>query len=102
VPELFRPELVDELVLVPEVDTIRTCRWLARQHGLFAGGSTGSVVSAILQRAPELPIGSCVVGISPDFGDRYARTIYDDAWVAARFGPDCLVDAPAELSTVRS
>ena len=101
-PELFRPELVDEMMLVSEVDTIRTCRWLARQHGLFAGGSTGSVMSAILRRAPELPTGSCVVGISPDFGDRYARTIYDDAWVAERFGPDCVVDAPAELSTVRS
>jgi 2,3-diaminopropionate biosynthesis protein SbnA len=103
-PELFRPELVDEMMLVSEEETIRTCRRLARRHGLFAGGSTGSVVSAILRRAHELPPGACVVGISPDFGDRYTRTIYDDAWVAERFGPGCLDDGPvstADLSIVR-
>jgi len=104
-PEILRPELVDELVLVPEADTVRTCRWLTRQHGLLAGGSTGSVVSAILRRGPELPAGSCVVGISPDFGDRYTRTIYDDAWVTEVFGPDCLAETATEqteLFTVRS
>jgi cysteine synthase A len=104
-PTIFRPELVDEMMLVSEEDTIRTCRWLARQHGLFAGGSTGSVVAAIRRRAPALPSGACVVGISPDFGDRYARTIYDDAWVLERFGPDCLPGSAAdvtELSGVRS
>ncbi|MDG4830669.1 2,3-diaminopropionate biosynthesis protein SbnA [Solwaraspora sp. WMMD1047] len=104
-PEIFRPEVVDDLVLVSEPDTVRTCRWLARQHGLFVGGSTGSVVSAILQRAPDLPAGSRVVGISPDLGDRYVRTIYDDAWVTERFGEACLVpvtdDQPA-LSPLRS
>ncbi|MFL5517045.1 MAG: 2,3-diaminopropionate biosynthesis protein SbnA, partial [Gemmatimonadales bacterium] len=101
-PDIFCPELVDEMILVPEDDTIRTCRWLARQHGLFAGGSTGSVVSAILRRAPELPSGSRVVGISPDFGDRYARTIYDDAWVLERFGPDCLTGGATDLTELSS
>lgn len=89
-PEILRPELVDDLVLVPEADTVRTCRWLTRRLGLFAGGSTGSIVSAIQSCAPDLPPGSCVVGICPDFGGRYARTIYDDAWVAEKFGLDCL------------
>lgn len=91
-PEIFRPELVDETMVVSEPDAVRTCRWLARRYGLYAGGSTGTVVSAITRRAPDLPDGSCVVGISPDFGDRYARTIYDDAWVADVFGADCLTE----------
>ena len=95
-PQFFCPDLVDEMVLVPEADTVRTCRWLARRHGLFAGGSTGSVVFAILQYAPKLPAGSRVVGISPDFGDRYARTIYDDDWAAERFGRDCLAESPLD------
>lgn len=104
-PELLRPELVDEVLLIPEVDTVRTCRWLASRHGLLVGGSTGSVVSAITRRGPDLPAGSCVVGISPDLGDRYTKTIYDDAWVTEVFGPDCLTETVAErseLSTVRS
>jgi cysteine synthase A len=104
-PEILRQEAVDEVMLIPEAETVRTCRWLARTHGLLAGGSTGSVVSAITRRGPELPAGSCVVGISPDLGDRYTRTIYDDAWVTEVFGPDCLdgtVAGRTELSTVRS
>jgi 2,3-diaminopropionate biosynthesis protein SbnA len=106
-PEFFRPEMVDEMVVVPESDAVRTCRWLARRYGLLAGGSTGTVVSAMLRRAPDLPEGSCVVGISPDFGDRYARTIYDDTWVSEVFGADCLApptetaDSP-ELSVAGS
>jgi 2,3-diaminopropionate biosynthesis protein SbnA len=97
-PEILRPELVDEVVLVPEADTVRTCRWLTRRLGLFAGGSTGSVVSAIRSRAPDLPPGSCVVGICPDFGGLYARTIYDDAWVAEKFGVDCLAQSASDLA----
>ena len=89
-PELFRPELVDDVELVAEADTVRTCRWLAQQHGLYAGGSTGSVVWAALRRAPEMSERSCVVAVSPDLGDRYTRTIYDDGWVTGVFGTDCL------------
>jgi hypothetical protein len=35
---------------------------------------------------------------------RYARTIYDDGWVAERFGQDCLAPStldPTDLSTAR-
>lgn len=87
VPELFEPGLFDELASVAEADAVRACRWMARTRGLFAGGSTGAVMAAVLQRAPGLPAGSRVVAISPDLCDRYARTVYDDAWVAQTFGP---------------
>lgn len=98
-PEIFRPELVDDVELVAETDTVRTCRWLARQHGFYAGGSTGSVVWAALRRAPEMPAGSCVVVIAPDLGDRYARTVYDDEWVTATFGADCLKPGDSDTLT---
>ncbi|MFC9285573.1 2,3-diaminopropionate biosynthesis protein SbnA [Streptomyces sp. NPDC057052] len=92
-PEILRSELVDDMELVAETDTVRTCRWLARRYGFFAGGSTGSVVQAVLRRAPELPPGSSVVAVSPDLGDRYVQTIYNDDWVAETFGPECLEDS---------
>ncbi|MEU5093669.1 2,3-diaminopropionate biosynthesis protein SbnA [Streptomyces sp. NPDC020996] len=106
-PELFRPELVDELVLVAETDAVRTCRRLARGRGLFVGGSTGSVMAAVIQRAPALPPGSRVVAISPDLGDRYSRTVYQDSWVAETFGPGALAADPGRpvadrLSAARS
>ncbi|SDN47609.1 2,3-diaminopropionate biosynthesis protein SbnA [Actinacidiphila guanduensis] len=99
-PEILRRDLVDDVELVEEADTVRTCRWLARRYGLFAGGSTGSVVHAVLRRAPQLPPGSRVVAISPDFGERYVRTIYDDDWVAGTYGPDALVEPHTPLSAL--
>jgi cysteine synthase A len=104
-PEILRTELVDDMELVSESDTVRTCRWLARRYGLFAGGSTGSVVQAVLRRAPELPEGSRVVAISPDLGERYVHTIYNDDWVADTYGLDCLkepTDSLSELTRVRN
>lgn len=86
-PEICRPDLVNDLVLVPEVEAIGTCRELAGCHGILVGGSSGSVVAAARRMAPVIPSGSVVVGISPDLGERYMETIYDDDWVAARFGP---------------
>ena len=31
-----------------------------------------------------------MVAISPDLGERYTNTVYDDEWVAAAYGADCL------------
>ncbi|MCX4744343.1 2,3-diaminopropionate biosynthesis protein SbnA [Kitasatospora sp. NBC_01287] len=85
-PELCRPELADEVVLVAEPDAIRECRRLARDHGLLAGGSTGSVLAAIRHYAAGFPPGSRIAAVSPDLGERYLKTVYNDGWVAERFG----------------
>jgi 2,3-diaminopropionate biosynthesis protein SbnA len=90
-----RPQLVDESVLddvihVEEVDTIRMCRTLARAGFLF-GGSTGTVLAGAtkwLDAAGRTYAAS--VAISPDLGERYLDTVYDDAWVAEHFGADLL------------
>lgn len=92
-PELCRPDQVDEVVLVDERDAVRMCRRLAREHGLPLGGSTGSVLAALEAIADEIPDGSRVVVLSPDMGDRYVKTIYDDMWVADTFGTGVLDDA---------
>jgi N-(2-amino-2-carboxyethyl)-L-glutamate synthase len=84
-PELCRPGLVDDVVLVDELDAIRSCRWLARTTGLVAGGSTGSVLAA-LRAYPAVSTGSTVVAIAPDLGDRYLQTVYSDGWVRETFG----------------
>jgi cysteine synthase A len=85
-PELFRPELADEVVFVAEEDAVRECRRLARGYGLLVGGSTGSVLAAIRQYPATFPAGSRVAAISPDLGERYLKTVYNDRWVSERFG----------------
>lgn len=88
-PEILRPGSVDTVVLVSEVDAVRTCRYLAGRYGLLAGGSTGSIVAAVMQT--DIAPGSRVVALSPDLGDRYVQTVYNDDWAAAPYGPDALL-----------
>ncbi|MGW2824471.1 2,3-diaminopropionate biosynthesis protein SbnA [Streptomyces sp. NPDC001443] len=92
-PELCRPEQVDEVILVDERDAVRMCRRMALEHGLPLGGSTGSVLAALESIADRVPTGSRVVALSPDMGDRYVKTIYDDMWVADTFGTGVLDDS---------
>lgn len=90
VPEICRTDDLDEIVLVAEADAVAMCRTLATRYGLLAGGSTGSVLAAVLAKRGAIPAGARVAAIAPDMGDKYLGTVYDDAWVAARFSPDAI------------
>ncbi|SMR71958.1 cysteine synthase A [Aliiroseovarius halocynthiae] len=85
-PEICDNDLVDDVIWVSETATISRCRWFAHQYGLPLGGSSGSVMAGIQQYAPNIPAGSKVVFISPDRGDKYIDTIYNDDWVQQHFG----------------
>lgn len=82
VPELCRPEEVDDVVHVADADAALACRELVATEGIFAGGSSGSVVAAVRRRLPELPRPCRIVAILPDRGDRYLDLVYDDDWLA--------------------
>lgn len=84
-PEILTEAMIDEVVLVSETEAVDMCRALARERGLLLGGSTGTVLSAVQNTAKKIPDGSVVVAISPDFGDRYLDTVYNDSWVAERW-----------------
>ncbi len=77
-------------ICIPELETIRMCRRIAREYGLLLGGSTGTVLAAVARYQEEIRFGSRVLAISPDLGGGYLDTIYDDAWVLERFGEDAL------------
>jgi len=84
---LFDHAHIDDVVIVDEADAITACRRLLRHHGLFAGGSTGSVFHAIdryFDSPPEQP--PVVAFLCADRGIAYADTVYDDTWVREHFG----------------
>jgi 2,3-diaminopropionate biosynthesis protein SbnA len=97
-----RPALADQvdalqrptLHMVEEPDTVRMCHRLLRQHGLLLGASTGTVLCGLEIEARRAPAGSTLVAISPDGGERYLDTLYNDEWLArtwpAHFGPETL------------
>jgi cysteine synthase A len=63
--------LIDEIVTVPDAPAFETCRALAREEGLFAGGSSGAAATAALQIARRLGPGKTVVTLFPDGAERY-------------------------------
>lgn len=85
VPPLLAHARIDEHVIVSEVDTIAACGELRSRHGLFLGGSSGSVYHAIrqyFQRAPSGPAKPSVLFLCADRGSAYLDTIYNEEWCA--------------------
>jgi cysteine synthase A len=75
VPDVLRPELVDEIVKVEYEDAVKIARRLAKEEGILAGISSGAAAWAALQVAarPESK-GKLIVVILPDTGERYLST----------------------------
>ena len=85
-PPLLDDSYIDEVALVEEPDTIRTCRRLA-QHGFLFGGSTGTVVcGAERWLADHDAADLTAVAIAPDLGERYLDTVYHTNWVQGLYG----------------
>ena len=72
---------------MPEAETVRICRALSAL-GFVMCGSTGTVLAGAgrwLDAHPDAR-GSVSVAVAPDRGERYLASLYDDDWVAERFG----------------
>jgi 2,3-diaminopropionate biosynthesis protein SbnA len=86
VPEILNAAEVDTAFHITDKESAQGCRDLLKHEGIFAGGSSGSIVAAIrkllptLDAAPDKPLR--IVTLLPDRGDRYLDLIYDDQWVA--------------------
>jgi 2,3-diaminopropionate biosynthesis protein SbnA len=86
-PPLLREALIDDVVLVPEHETVAACHRLLRTHGLFAGGSTGTIYSAIHKyfRRQTCKPRPRVLFLCCDRGSAYLNTIYNPEWVASHY-----------------
>jgi len=75
VPDIFRPDLVDEIITVSNEDAGVTARRLAREEGILGGISSGAAAWVALKVAgrPENK-GKLIVVILPDTGERYLST----------------------------
>src|SRR6478736_7624131 len=87
-PKLANLAKPDRIVVVNEEKTVEACRSFVRDHHLLVGGSTGTVLAAVQQLAPDFSRGDTVVAISPDLGEKYLDTIYNPAWVERVIVPE--------------
>jgi len=75
IPEVFRADLVDEVIEVSDEDAGGMVRQLAKEEGILAGISSGAAAWAAIEvaRRPESEKKMIVV-ILPDTGERYVST----------------------------
>jgi cysteine synthase len=74
-PQVYDPSVIDEIYKTDEVKAGTVARRLAKEEGILAGISSGSVLEAALTVAkrPENK-GKTIVAVLPDTGERYLST----------------------------
>jgi 2,3-diaminopropionate biosynthesis protein SbnA len=85
-PAMCDLSLIDQCVHVTDLDCVAGCRRLMESEAIFAGGSSGGVLSAVEAFADKITAGAVVVAILPDRGDRYLETLFSDEWVRENLG----------------
>lgn len=73
VPEIYKPEALDEKITIDDEIAFAAARELAAREGLFVGMSSGAAVAGALQVAAGMDRGT-IVTLLPDRGDRYLST----------------------------
>ena len=73
--------VVDDVFQVNDRECFTTTRRLAREEGVFCGGSSGAAVFIALKVAATMRPDQMVVAVLPDSGDRYTSKLYNDEWM---------------------
>ncbi|HEV2671672.1 MAG TPA: pyridoxal-phosphate dependent enzyme [Gemmatimonadales bacterium] len=82
IPTSLHWDVIDEWVVVSDKDAMQMARRLAKEEGLFAGGSTGVNVVAALDVARRLDDPKAlVVTVLADTGERYLSKVYNEEWL---------------------
>jgi cystathionine beta-synthase len=82
IPGALDLTVVDEYRTCSDGDAFRMGRRIAREEGLFVGGSSGLLVHGAVTLARELDDPKAlIVTLLPDWGEHYLSKMYDDDWM---------------------
>ncbi len=73
--------VVDDVRQVDDKQCFVAARRLAREEGIFAGGSSGAALHVALEIAREAGKGKVVVTVLPDSGSSYISKFFSDEWM---------------------
>jgi len=89
VEKSFQPNVIDEMVKVPDAASVATIHWLEQRIGRKAGGSTGTNLWCALGVARKMQTerrSGSIITVMCDGGERYLNTYYDPEWVQNHIG----------------
>jgi len=82
IPETLHYDLIDEFHTLSDRESFQMARRLARDEGLFVGGSAGMNVALAVKTAKEIDDPDAfIVAILCDTGERYLSKLYNDEWM---------------------
>ncbi|WP_005221598.1 PLP-dependent cysteine synthase family protein [Marichromatium purpuratum] len=76
--------VVDEVLQFEDADAFAMARRLARQEGIFAGGSSGANLWGCVQIARRSDEPVTIVTVLPDSGLKYLSKFFSDRWMKAQ------------------
>lgn len=77
IPPFLKDLPITQFLTISDQEGFYYTRLLAKEFGLLVGSSSGAAFAAALKEIQDLPVGSQVVTIFPDAGDRYlSKNIY--------------------------
>ena len=85
----FMPDVIDDMLQVPDLASVAAMVWLEQQTGRKAGPSTGTNLWGVMQVAQQMQeqgVKGSIVTLLCDGGDRYLQTYHDPLWVAENLG----------------
>ena len=80
-PDVLDNNLVDEYVKTKDKDSFILARRLIKEEGLLCGGSSGSAMSAALEKAKNLKAGQKCLILLPDGVRNYLSKFLSDEWM---------------------
>ena len=87
--------LIDDMYQIGDKESFNVTRALARQEGIFSGGSSGMAVAAALMLAKQCGDSDLIVTILPDSGSNYLSKVYNDDWMRE----NQYLESPVRLTT---
>lgn len=88
IPEIVDFNLIDEIIEVKDIDSIRMCRLLSRVEGIFCGASSGTIAKVAIDIAHNLDENDVVVFMVCDTGERYLTKYHNQEWLKINFPDD--------------
>ena len=81
IPPNHHYQYIDEVYTITDEESFTAARNLARQEGLFVGGSSGTALATALKLAHLLNDEKVIVVLFSDSGERYLSKFHSDEWM---------------------